>query len=380
MIREKDFSSDLSNAWIYLGEKTFPVWLSKYALGEPSFIVQPQKGAFDLCVSRRAQFKAQYPGRTWRFLLKGAYLWVGQAFGYFQHKGTRMGSTVNSATNLWGDQLRTGQSLGQLRRYSSQPQAAETGFSERFLAVLCLAKWSETGDWAAPGRGGLGHPLPWVLSCFPQQLNKCSCLKRTCSILRQDEGWADSEAGLDVGGISSCCGTDYRKLQKGCGGVMLALPPTASAERKRERLLEGCAGNLSYASTARHTARLAQLLPPKWGAIGNATKTGTIPFSRSHCSHRPGTAASPRLASLTASGLPVTSKCWWDQQQSHASLFSARAQWHELQVWDAFAFLVVDPHTGSNGKKSGKKDTGKEIVCYYYQFVLAQNNTKLFAS
>lgn len=269
-----------------------------------------------------------------------------------------MGSTVNSATNPWDDQLRAGQSLGQPRRYSTQPQAGETGFSEQFLSVLCLAKWSEMGGWAAPARGGLGHPLPWVLSCFPQQLSKCSCHKHTCSILRQDEGWSDSEAGLGIGGISSCCGTDYRKLQKGCGGVMLALPPTASAEGERDRLLEGCADNLSYASTARHTARLPQLLPPKWGAISNAKKTRDCPLQQEPL--LPSSWHSSKSESgFSNSGLSVTSECWWDQQQSHAAPFSARAQWHEQRVWDAIAFLVVDPHMGRNGKKGGKKDTGK---------------------
>lgn len=41
-----------------------------------------------------------------------AYLRVGQACGYFQHQGTSMGSTVNSAMNTSVDQLRTGQSPG----------------------------------------------------------------------------------------------------------------------------------------------------------------------------------------------------------------------------------------------------------------------------
>lgn len=188
-----------------------------------------------------------------------AYLWVGQALGYFQHKGTSTGSTVNRATN----RLRTGQSLGGLRRHSSRPQATERGFSEQFPAVLRLAKWAEIRGWATSARRGLGHPLRWVLSCFPQQLNMFSCHKRTCSVLKQDEGWARSEAALDIGGISSCRGTDDRKLQKGCGGVTLALLPTASAERERDRLSEGCTVNLSYAGTARHTARLPQLPPPR---------------------------------------------------------------------------------------------------------------------
>lgn len=111
-----------------------------------------------------------------------------------------------------------------------------------------------------------------MLSCFPQQLNMFSSHKRTCSILKQDEGWARSEAGLDIGGISSCRGTDDRKLQKGWGGVTLALLPMASAERERDRLSEGCAVNPSYAGTAGHTAGLPQLPPPRQGAVGTAPK------------------------------------------------------------------------------------------------------------
>lgn len=63
--------------------------------------------------------------------------------GYFQHKGMSLGSTVNSAVSLSVDQLRTGQSMGQLRRYSSLPQATEISSSEQFLAALCLAKQAE---------------------------------------------------------------------------------------------------------------------------------------------------------------------------------------------------------------------------------------------
>ena len=224
-----------------------------------------------------------------------AYLWVGQAFGCFQHEGVTTGSTVNCATNPSADQLRTGQSLGRWRRNSSQPQATEIGFSERFLAVLCLAKWAEIGGWATHARGGLGNPLRRVLSCFPRQLNMFSCHELTCFILRQDEGWARSEAGLDIGGISSCRGADHRKLQKGCGGVMLALLPTAAAEGERDRLSEGAQSvHLSYTGRARHTVRLPRLPPPRRGAMGAAPKKGTVPFSRSCCSRHPCTAASPR--------------------------------------------------------------------------------------
>lgn len=192
-----------------------------------------------------------------------------------------------------------------------------------------MSRYTRLSDFC---QGKAGAPTAMGAQLLPSAAERFSCHKHTCSILRQDEGWAHSEAGLGIGGISSCCGTDYRKLQKGCGGVTLALLPTASAEGERDWLLEGCTVNLSYASTARHTDRLPQLPPLRRGDIGTAPKKGTVPFSSSRCSHHPCTAASPSPASVTVSGLSVTSECRWGQQQSHAAPFSASPQCHGQRV------------------------------------------------
>lgn len=104
----------------------------------PVLQFNPQQAASDLHLCRRAKFKAQYPSRTWRSLLKDALL--NGVFLSRTSKGVSMGYAANGATNLPVDQLRTGQSLGQSRRQSLQPQGTKTGFTEQFLAVLYLAK------------------------------------------------------------------------------------------------------------------------------------------------------------------------------------------------------------------------------------------------
>lgn len=138
-----------------------------------------------------------------------------------------------------------------------------------------------------------------------------SCRKGACSILRQDEGWAHSEAGSDVGGISSCCGTDYGKLQKGCGGVglgaVLALLPTAEGER--ERLAAG--GAHSHTALCQHSQIRSQSAPAATSKVRghwHCTRKGDCPDSSSCCSHPSFTAADPSLASAAGSCLSITSE------------------------------------------------------------------------
>lgn len=80
--------------------------------------------------------------------------------------GTRVQKWALLQIVLPADELSTSQSLGQSGRWSSQPQGTEIGFSERFLAALCLAKWAETGCWGTRC-GGCSAALLRSWTCFP---------------------------------------------------------------------------------------------------------------------------------------------------------------------------------------------------------------------